>query len=919
MRTIKLSVAAIFCLLSLLAFANNFIPSFTVAGQTVDATLPTPMDVIASDSTYSTKVGITWDAVRGATSYRIFRNTVNDFASATSLGTTAANSFFDTTGVAGQTYFYWVRAENGSVVSSPSAPDQGTRAKGTIAGPVPPLNPPPAPAGNPVTAAKAFLGKTLFWDEQLSSTRTVSCGTCHFSTKGGSDIRAIVGNPRSTNPGADGLFGTADDVFASPGVPANNSDGTFNLSAVYGFREQVTGRKSRSYIDAGYSDSLFWDGRATQVFTDPVSGAVVLPAGAALESQVLGPPVNSAEMAHTGRDWNDVAARVSASRPLALSPSIPAGLNAWIDGRSYPELFNEAFGTPEVTPARIAMAIATFERTLYSDRTPFDMSAAGIAALTAQEARGQGLFNQLRCNACHAGTLFTDNQFHNIGVRPQTEDTGRFQVTGNTNNVGEFRTPSLRNVELRAPYMHNGHFATLEDVVEFYNRGGDFNAPNINRNLIRPLNLTAQQKADLVAFLKRPLTDPRVAAATAPFDRPTLYTESGRVPQVTGAGTPGSGNNTPQVSAIEPPFAGNPSFTVGVSNALGGAQAVLVIDSSDPGIGPSVPASASFARVRVQLAGSGAGQGFGSVSLQIPDNSALIGQTFIGRWFVTDANAAGGVAVTPAFRMTIFGAANTSSATPNPIDDAPFFVTQHYSDFLNRQPDASGLSYWAEQITGNSANNPTVCALTDTSCVLGRRVTVSAAFFIENEFQQTGSFVYRMYTTSMGRQPSYAEFTQDRNQVDVSNLAQSKQAFAEAWVQRQAFINKYGANPSADTFVDALLSNLKAYDGVDLSSKRSAYISELQSGATRGQIVREVAEDSSVLTAEYNPSFVLMQYFGYLRRDADAGGYQFWLNVLNNRVQGNYRAMVCAFLTSAEYQLRFGTTVTRRNSDCSSQ
>lgn len=919
MRTIKLSVAAIFCLLSLLAFANNFIPSLAVAGQSVDATLPTPVDVIASDNIYSTKVGITWDAVRDATSYRVLRNTVNDFASATSLGTTAANSFFDTTGVAGQTYFYWVRAESGSVVSSPSAPDQGTRANGAIAGPVPPLNPPPAPAGNAVTAAKAFLGKTLFWDEQLSSTRTVSCGTCHFSTKGGSDIRAIVGNLRSTNPGADGVFGTADDVFASPGVPANNSDGTFNLSAVYGFREQVTGRKSRSYIDAGYSDSLFWDGRATQVFTDPVSGAIVLPSGAALESQVLGPPVNSAEMAHTGRDWNDVAARVASARPLALSPSIPAGLNAWIDGRSYPELFNEAFGTPEVTPARIAMAIATFERTLYSDRTPFDMSAAGIAALTAQEARGQGLFNQLRCNVCHAGTLFTDNQFHNIGVRPQTEDTGRFQVTGNTNNVGEFRTPSLRNVELRAPYMHNGHFATLEDVVEFYNRGGDFNAPNINRNLIRPLNLTAQQKADLVAFLKRPLTDPRVAAATAPFDRPTLYTESGRAPQVTGAGTPGSGNSTPQVSAIEPPFAGNPSFTVGVSNALGGAQAMLVIDSSDPGTGPSIPASASFARVRVQLAGSGAGQGFGSVSLQIPDNSALIGQSFIGRWFVTDANAAGGVAVTPAFRMTIFGAQNTSSATPNSIDDASFFVTQHYSDFLNRQPDASGLSYWAEQITGNSANNPAVCALTDTSCVLGRRVTVSAAFFIENEFQQTGSFVYRMYTTSLGKQPSYAEFTQDRNQVDVSNLAQSKQAFADNWVQRQAFINKYGANPSADTFVDALLSNLKAYDGVDLSSKRSIYISELQSGATRGQIVREIAEDSSVLTAEYNPSFVLMQYFGYLRRDADAGGYNFWLNVLNNRVQGNYRAMVCAFLTSAEYQLRFGTTVTRHNSDCSAQ
>ncbi|OLE52429.1 MAG: hypothetical protein AUG51_18180 [Acidobacteria bacterium 13_1_20CM_3_53_8] len=266
MRTIKLSVVALFCLLSLLAISNNFIPALIVTGQTVDAALTAPTDVIASDNSYSNKVGITWDAVRGATTYSVLRNTVNDTASAISLGTTVAGSFFDTTAVTGQTYFYWVRAENGNTVSNLSAPDQGTRANGTIAGPVQPLNPPVAPAGNPVTATKAFLGKTLFWDEQLSSTRTVACGTCHFSTKGGSDIRAIINNARSTNPGADGLFGTADDVYASPGVVSNNSDGTFNLSPVYGFREQVTGRKSRSYIDAAYSDSLFWDGRATQVF-----------------------------------------------------------------------------------------------------------------------------------------------------------------------------------------------------------------------------------------------------------------------------------------------------------------------------------------------------------------------------------------------------------------------------------------------------------------------------------------------------------------------------------------------------------------------------------------------------------------------------------------------------------------------------
>src|SRR5262249_48968763 len=155
-------------------------------------------------------------------------------------------------------------------------------------------------------------------------------------------------------------------------------------------------------------------------------------------------------------------------------------------------------------------------------------------------------------------------------------------VTGNANNIGEFRTPTLRNVGLRGPYFHDGHFATLEEVVDFYNRGGDFNAPNIDHNLIRPLDLSPQQRSDLVAFLRGALTDPGVALGASPFDGPILYTESNRVPQITGNGTQGAGGNIPQVTAIEPPLVGNPSFTVGVSNALGGAQAVLVINSADP-------------------------------------------------------------------------------------------------------------------------------------------------------------------------------------------------------------------------------------------------------------------------------------------------------------------------------------------------
>src|SRR5207247_3353176 len=140
----------------------------------------------------------------------------------------------------------------------------------------------------------------------------------------------------------------------------------------------------------------------------------------------------------------------------------------------------------------------------------------------------------------------------------------------------------------------------------FYNRGGYFNAPHIDHNLIRPLGLSPQQQSDLVAFLRGALTDPRVLAGAAPFDRPTLYSESSRVPVVTGSGTQGAGGNIPQVNAIEPPLVGNPSFTVGVTNALGSAPAVLVIDSNDPGTGPAIPTTASFVRISVQLSGHGA-------------------------------------------------------------------------------------------------------------------------------------------------------------------------------------------------------------------------------------------------------------------------------------------------------------------------
>ncbi len=659
MKRIKILIILSFIVIGFGAFGNRW---FSTVVTTQSLTAPT--GIIASDGSYSEKIGVMWNVVRGATTYRVFRNTVNNSSTATDVSNTPAGYFFDSTAVANQNYFYWVRAENGAMLSDFGTPNQGLRAVGNIPpGPLEPLNPPIAPIGNPVTASKAALGKALFWDEQISSTRTVSCGTCHRASEGGADPRTIFNDSRSKNPGFDGLFDTLDDVFGSPGVPLNNANGTYSFSNFYGLNEQVTGRKAPSYLNAGYATGgLFWDGRASETFRDPITNSTIIANGASLESQVLGPPLSSAEMAHGGRNWTDVANRVSNSKPLALATNIPASLQTWIGTRNYPALFEEVFGTPEVTPARIALAIATHERTLFSDQTPFDRSISQIEPLTATEESGKILFETLNCNGCHGGALLADHNFHNIGVRPASEDVGRASVTLNTDDNGRFKTPNLRNVELRGPYMHNGKFTTLEEVVEFYNRGGDFDAPNIDRGLIRPLELSTVEKQQLVAFMKRPLTDPRVRDELPPFDRPTLYTETSRVPVYVGTGRIGSGGIEPKAVAIEPPLVGNPNFTVAVSKGLGNAAAVLVINSTDPGVGSTIPASGSFARVSTNLAGSGNGNGFSSLSLAIPNNAASIGQTFFGRWYITDASATNGFSVSQAFRFTVFGDAATTQS-----------------------------------------------------------------------------------------------------------------------------------------------------------------------------------------------------------------------------------------------------------------
>jgi len=252
----------------------------------------------------------------------------------------------------------------------------------------------------------------------------------------------------------------------------------------------------------------------------------------------------------------------------------------------------------------------------------------------------------------------------------------------------------------------------------------------------------------------------------------------------------------------------------------------------------------------------------------------------------------------------------------NPINQAPFFVRQHYLDFFSREPDASGLAFWTDQITS--------CG-TDTGCTELRRINVSAAFFLSIEFQQTGYLVYRMYKAAFGNVPGtpvpvrFNEFLPDTQQIGLGvvvgqagweqALENNKNAFADEFVARSRFNFLLGL--TSVQFVDALNANA---GGVLSQGERDQLVSELTSGArTRAQVLRAVAEDTDLARNEFNKAFVLMQYFGYLRRnpndppDADFSGYDFWLNKLN-QFNGNFvqAEMVKAFISSGEYRQRFG-------------
>lgn len=336
----------------------------------------------------------------------------------------------------------------------------------------------PIPADNPQSEAKITLGDRLYHEERFSADGKVSCATCHAKEKAFTDHRAL-------SKGHNGLLGT---------------------------------RNAPTVINAAYMETQFWDGREPD-----------------LEGQSKQPPVNPVE---GGLPNHDAIVKIIR------------------EDAAYVKAFKQVFGVDkkDITIDHYAKAIASFERTIVAGDSPFDRYQFGGDTSAMSEAAVRGLkvyLGQGRCVSCHTiehnQALFTDNRFHNIGVGfkniqgregeiaadflkaknegadvdvavltdPEASELGRFAVSEDINKIGAFKTSSLRNIELTPPYMHDGSQKTLEDMVNFYNNGGRVNpddplTPFLSGG-IRPLNLSDQQKKDLVAFLKA-LTSPSIAA-----------------------------------------------------------------------------------------------------------------------------------------------------------------------------------------------------------------------------------------------------------------------------------------------------------------------------------------------------------------------------------------------------------------------
>ncbi|MBL7945389.1 MAG: cytochrome-c peroxidase [Flavobacteriales bacterium] len=306
--------------------------------------------------------------------------------------------------------------------------------------------PMPIPADNPFTEEGVALGRFLFYEELLSGDNTMSCASCHSPEVAFTDD----GNQFST--GIDGIQGT---------------------------------RNAMALINLAWDTRFFWDGRALT-----------------LEDQILQPVRDPIEMHDT---WTNAMAELQAHD-------------------AYPGLFNAAFGTTEIDSLLAAKAMAQFMRTMISGNSPFDRFQRGQGLLSFEASSGLGLWDReggfppavpigqggFDCFHCHptAGGRFTDGLLHNNGLDSQFTDLGAGAITGLAADMGRFKTPTLRNIALTAPYMHDGRFQTLEEVVEHYNSGGH-PSPTVDvfmKYTTGGLQLTPEKKQYLLAFLNS-LTD----------------------------------------------------------------------------------------------------------------------------------------------------------------------------------------------------------------------------------------------------------------------------------------------------------------------------------------------------------------------------------------------------------------------------
>lgn len=301
------------------------------------------------------------------------------------------------------------------------------------------------PAGNPMTVEGVALGRRLFYDPILSVNGTLSCSSCHDAAF------AFTDHGKAFSDGAHGEKGK------------RNAMPLFNLGWGANF--------------GPVNHQFFWDGGAAN-----------------MESQVLGPIVN----------------------PIEMGESLPNVISKLKQHPEYPLLFKKAFGADSITTQLLAFAIAQFERTMISGNSKFDQGVLiNFNNFTASERNGLEVFFNDKggdCFHCHTITrsvglnMATDFQFHNNGLQQIITDSGLARITGNMDDMGKFKTPSLRNLVFTAPYMHDGRFTTLEQVVDFYSEDAHSGA-NVDAFItVEPhphgLNLSSSDKRDLIAFLK---------------------------------------------------------------------------------------------------------------------------------------------------------------------------------------------------------------------------------------------------------------------------------------------------------------------------------------------------------------------------------------------------------------------------------